>query len=185
MALNTVPLPYGLREVKVTPYTTDAATALAATSVKFPNSRTFSFSETEEFTELRGDDKLVAVHGQGAVGEWELEGGGFSFEAVKTMLGGTLVETGITPNQVKEYHKSDTDVRPYFQVQGRSISDSGGDFHCRFYRAKITENVEAEMGDGEFLLTSASGQGLSCLVPDATLGRIYSFIQNETPVVIP
>jgi hypothetical protein len=184
MALATTPLPYGLREVRVTPYTDQTATVLAASSVKFPNSRTFSFSETEEFTELRGDDKLVAVHGQGPVAEWELEGGGFSFEAVKTMLGGEIYETGITPNIIKEYRKLDTDIRPYFQVQGRSISDSGGDFHCLLYRAKVTENVEMEMADGEFLLTSASGQGLSSLVP-ATIGRIYSFLQNENPVVIP
>jgi hypothetical protein len=184
MALTTIPLPYGLRQVQITPYTTDAATVLAASSVRFPHSRTFSFSETEEFTELRGDDKLVAVHGQGPVVEWELEGGGFSFEAVKTMLGGTLVETGITPNQVKEYHKLDSDTRPYFKAQGRSISDSGGDFHCVVYRAKITENVELELSDGEFALTSASGQGLSSLVADTTFGRCYSFIQNETPAVI-
>lgn len=185
MPLTTVPLPYGLRQVQITPYTTAAATALAASSVRFPNSRTFSFSETEEFTELRGDDKLVAVHGQGPVVEWELEGGGFSFEAVVSMLGGTLVETGLPGSYVKSYHKLDSDMRPYFQVQGRSISDSGGDFHCRVYRAKITENVELEMADGEFALTSASGQGLSCLVADDSFGRVYSFIQNEIPTVIP
>src|SRR5687768_8846401 len=184
MALTTIPLPYGLRQVQVTPYTDAAATVLAASSVRFPNSRTYSFSETEEFTELRGDDKLVAVHGQGPVAEWELEGGGFSFEAVKTMLGGTIVETGVTPNQVKVFHKLYSDQRPYFKVQGRAISDSGGDFHGLIYRAKTTENVEMEMSDGEFMLTSASGQGLSSLVP-ATLGRIYSFIQNEQPVSIP
>ena len=55
------PLPYGIRDIKVTPYTDAAATTLAATSIDLPNARTLSFSETEEFTELRGDDDQSSV----------------------------------------------------------------------------------------------------------------------------
>ena len=71
MALSTTPLPYGLRDIKLTSYTTDAATTLASTSVDLPYARTLSFSEAEEFTELRGDDQVVTTRGQGASVEWE------------------------------------------------------------------------------------------------------------------
>ena len=64
MPLNTIPLPFGLRDIKVTPYTDATATALGS-SVDFPNARTLNFTETEEFEELRGDDRLVASHGAG------------------------------------------------------------------------------------------------------------------------
>lgn len=184
MALNTIPLPYGLREVRITPYTDFTRTVLAGTSIKFPNMQTFTFSETEEFQELRGDDSLVAVHGSGASVEWELEGGGYSFEAIAAMYGGTVSTTGVTPNQVKTFDKRGTDIRPYFKVRGRAISDSGGDFHAVVHAARATDNLEGEFADGEFWLTKGSGRGLPSLVV-ADIDKVYSFIQNETATAVP
>jgi hypothetical protein len=184
MPLNTIPLPYGLREVKITPYTDATRTTLAGSSIKFPNMQTLSFKETEDFQELRGDDQLVAVHGSGPNIEWELEGGGYSFEAVAAMYGGTVTTTGVTPNQVKTYDKLGTDIRPYFKARGRAISDSGGDFHCLIHAARATDDLEGELKDGEFWLTKASGTGLPSLVV-ADIGKVYSFIQNETATAVP
>ena len=104
MPLDTIPLPFGLREVRLTPYTDAAATTLGS-AVKLPNSRTLSFAEVEEFEDLRGDDALQASHGAGAEVEWELEGGGVSFEAVAVMYGGVVQTTGVTPNQIKTITK--------------------------------------------------------------------------------
>lgn len=182
MALTVIPLPYGLRDVRLTPYTTDAATTLG-TGVDLPNGRTLSFTEAEDFEELRGDDKLVATHGSGPHVEWELEGGGVSFEAVKTMYGGTIVETGTTPAQVKTLTKKVTDVRPYFKIEGQSISDSGGDFHCVIWKAKATDNLSGEQGDGAFWLTGASGTGLAATLT-AHVDEVWSWVQNETAVAI-
>jgi hypothetical protein len=125
MPLTTHPLPYGLRDVKITPYTDAAATTLG-TSVDLPVGRTFSFSEAEEFTELRGDDKVVATRGQGSTVEFELESGGISLDAWKVLSGGTLTTTGTAPAQSKKLSKKSTDARPYFKVEGQIISDSGG-----------------------------------------------------------
>lgn len=173
MPLTTIPLPFGLRDVKIRPVTGAADTA--GTSVDLPNSRTFSFSEAEDFEELRGDDGLVAIRGLGASVDWELEGGGVSLEAVRTMYGGTITETGTTPNQVKTYRKTSTDSRPYFQVEGQAISDSGGDFHVLLYKCRATGELSGELADGSFWLTGASGRAL----PNAA-GRLYDFVQNET-----
>lgn len=184
MPLNTIPLPFGLRDVKITPYTDATATVLAGSSIDLPNSRTFSFAEVEEFEDLRGDDSLVASHGSGPNVEWELEGGGVGFEVVAAMYGGTVSTTGSTPNQVKTLRKLVTDVRPYFKAEGQAISDSGGDFHIVVYRCKATDNLTGELGDGQFFLTGASGKGFKSLVP-ATLDRVWDFVQNETAVAIP
>jgi hypothetical protein len=125
MALTNTPLPFGLRDVKIRPFA--PGTEVAGAAVDLPNARTFSFSEAEDFQELRGDDGLVAVHGQGAAVDWSLESGGVPFEAVKAMFGGTITETGVTPSQIKTFSKGGHDIRPYFQVEGQAISDSGGD----------------------------------------------------------
>lgn len=175
---QTVPLPYGLRDLKVR--TMPAGSEVPGAAVDLPNARTFKFAEAEGFDELRGDDGLRAVHGRGPTINWDLEGGGISFEATKAMFGGTIVETGVTPNQKKVYTKSGTDQRPYFQIEGQAISDSGGDFHALVYKARATGDLSGELADGSFWLTGASGQAL----PRAFDDLLYSFIQNETASAI-
>jgi hypothetical protein len=174
MALDTIPLPYGCRDVKIYPIVSGVA---ATTGIDLPNARTFSFTEAESFSELRGDDGLVAVHGQGASVNWSLESGGISFEACKAMYGGTITESGVTPNQVKSFAKTKDDERPYFLVEGRAVSDSGGDFHVKLYQARCTGELTGEMSDGNFWLTGSKGQALPN--PD---GDLYEFTQNETSV---
>lgn len=184
MPLTTIPLPFGLRDLKLTPFTDLTATVYAGASIDLPNVRTLSFAEAEEFEELRGDDSLVATHGSGPNVEWELEAGGVSLEAVAAMYGGTVATTGTTPNQVKSLKKAVTQVRPYFKIEGQSISDSGGDLHCIIYRAKATDNLSGEFTDGSFFLTGASGTGLKSLV-SADIDLVWAWVQNETAVSIP
>lgn len=175
-------LPYGLREVGITPYTTAAATALGAAR-KYPVARTLSFEEAEDFEELRGDDKVVAIRGKGASVNWEMENGGISLPSYKNMAGGTLTTTGITPNTVTTFKKKVTDVRPYWKGEGRSINDDGGDFHGILYKARASESLSGEMADGTFWLTEASGQAL----PATLVGEVdtlYDFILNETSTPI-
>lgn len=178
MALTTTPLPYGLRDIKLTPYTDAAGTTLGSTSVDLPNARTLSFSESEAFEELRGDDRVVATHGNGAAVSWDLEAGGLPFEAFKIMAGGTIAETGTTPAQKKVFSKKVTDMRPYFRVEGQAISDSGGDVHVVLFRCKATGDLSGEFTDGSFFLTAASGVALA--VPTGTnADKLYEFTQNE------
>lgn len=171
-------LPYGLRDVKVTPI--DSSGALG-TSVDLPNSRTFSFEEAEDFEELRGDDKVVASRGGGASVSWELEAGGISLEAYVVINGGTLVISGVTPAEKKTYKKKSTDAKPRFQVEGQAISESGGDFHSKLFNCKATDGVSGSLEDQTFFLTSASGTAIG----EPGTDDIYEFVQNETvtPIV--
>lgn len=184
MPLDTIPLPYGLRDVKITPYTDAAATTLASTSIDLPNSRTMSFSEAEDFEELRGDDGVVTTRGKGPSVDWELEGGGVSFEIVQATYGGTVTTTGVTPAQKKTFRKLGTDVRPFFKAEGQAISDSGGDVHAVLFRCRSTGELTGAMADGAFWLTGASGRALPSRVT-ADLDALYDLVQNETAVAIP
>lgn len=174
MPITTVPLPFGLRDVKIFPLTGETP----GTGVDLPNARTFSFTEASESEELRGDDGVVAIHDLGSAVEWELEAGGLSFEAVKSLFGGGIVESGTTPNMKKVYTKADTDVRPYVSVVGQVISDSGGDVHCVLHKAKATGELSGEFSDGQFFLTGASGRSIG----RTTDRKMYEFRQNETAV---
>lgn len=179
MALSDNSLPYGLRDIKLTPYTDAAGTILAATSIDLPVARTLSFTDTEAFEQLRGDDRVAAEHGNGAQVEWELESGGLPFAAFRAMAGGTITESGTEGSAKRVFSKKVTDQRPYFRIEGQVISDSGGDLHAVIYRAKATGELSGEFSDGSFFLTSASGVG-HAVVSGENADKLYDFIQNET-----
>lgn len=179
MALAPHALPFGLRQVKLTPIS--AAGVLVTADAEFlPASRTFSFSEVEDFENLDGDDIRQASHGSGPTADWDLEGGGISLDVWKILSGGTIVESGTTPNIKRTYTKLGTDARPYFQVEGRSISDNGGDFGMVVYRCKADGDLELELSNGSFALTSASGTGF----PRISDSKLYDFVHQETAVAI-
>lgn len=176
MAIDTKALPYGLRDVELYPI---SDTGTVGTKVKLPVAQTFSFSEEEEFEELRGDDQRQAIRGKGAEVSWDLEAGGISLDAYVVMAGGAVVTSGTTPAVKKSYKKTATTVRGYFKVEGQSINDNGGDFHATVFKARATESLEGELADGAFWVSSASGTGL----PN-NAGDLYEFVHNETAVAI-
>lgn len=171
-------LPYGLRDTSITPFTDAKATTLG-TALDYPTARTMSFEESEDFEELRGDDKVVAIRGKGASVDWEMENGGINLPAYKSMAGGTVTTTGVTPNTVTTYQKKVTDQRPYFKSEGQAINDDGGDFHGILYKARASDSLSGELSDGSFWLSKASGSAL----PATLTGKVdvlYEFIINET-----
>jgi hypothetical protein len=177
MAQAAYALPFGLRQVKLVPLD-DAGAEVTASAAFLPASRTFSFAEAEEFETLEGDDKTIASHGSGATVDWELEGGGISLTVWKILAGGTLSTTGSTPAAVRKIVKKSTDARPYFNAYGRAISDNGGDFQIKVNRCKADGDLEANLENGSFMLTSASGKGYGNVSDDV----LYELLQNETAV---
>ncbi|WNO27798.1 major tail protein [Microbacterium phage Huwbert] len=177
MALAEYAIPFGLRQVKLVPLKADG-TEDTAKAVFLPASRTFSFSENEDFETLEGDDRTIASHGAGPKVEWELEGGGISLAAWAVLSGGSTATSGTTPAAVKTYTKLNTESRPYFNVYGRAISDNGGDFEAKVFRCKADSSIEGSMENGSFQLTSASGTGYG----NDTDGKLYTFTHRETAV---
>jgi len=175
MALAAYALPFGLRQVKLVPLD-NAGAEVTASAVMLPASRTFSFSEVEDFESLEGDDRTVASHGSGPTVDWDLEGGGISLDVWKVLGGGTIASSGTTPSVVRTFTKKTTDARPYFNAYGRSVSDNGGDFKMVVYRCKADGDLEAELSNGSFQLTKASGKGYGNLDDDL----LYDFIHSET-----
>jgi len=176
MALSAYALPFGLRDVKI--YPIDSA-GTVGTGVDLPASRTFSFKESEDFQELRGDDVTIARRGNGPVVAWSLEAGGISLDAYKIIAGGNVASSGVSPNAKKTFSKLGTDSRPYFKVEGQVISDSGGDFHAVVYKCKSEGEIGGDFGEGQFFVTALAGQG----IPDIN-NKLYDLVQNETAVAV-
>ncbi|QNJ59233.1 major tail protein [Mycobacterium phage MrMiyagi] len=171
-----VALPFGMRDCKIYPYLDQQGTILAEEGFDLPNSQTFSFADSEDFTDLRGDDELVATHGNGAQVNWTLEAGGIALQIWAIFTGGQIIETGTAPNRTITLRKCSDDARPYFQVKGQIMSDSGGDVTAVVYRAKCNGDISGQFADGQFFVTSADGIGLP--IPGTKL--LYDIAQHET-----
>jgi hypothetical protein len=169
-------LPFGMRDCKIYPYNDAQGTILAEEGFDLPNSQTFSFADTEDFTDLRGDDQLVATHGNGASVKWTLEAGGIDLQCWAVFTGGQIIESGTAPNRVITLRKCSDDARPYFKVVGKIMSESGGDIDAVVYRAKCNGDISGQFGDGKFFVTSADGVGL----PMLGTRLLYDIRQHET-----
>lgn len=171
-------LPFGLRDVKL--YAVDATGVRTGTAVDLPVSQTFSFKETVSSEQLAGDDIIQGSHEYNPIVEWELDAGGYSYEAYAVIAGGTVTSTGTTDTEVKTYSKLNTDFRPYFEVEGQAISDSGGDMHAIVYRCKADGDLEGSFQNGTFAAVKAAGKAYGRLSDN----KLYDFVQNATAAPI-
>lgn len=171
-------LPYGVRDIKLTQYIDALGMVLGTTSVDLPYIQTLNFTEAEEFSELRGDDKLITTRGRGSMVNWDLEAGGLASQAWAVFTGGAVVESGLEPNRVIQLQKKATQARPWFRIDGKIISDSGGDVLVRIYRCRANGDITTNFADGEFTTTSVTGVGYPLL--DDTNDLLYSIFRRET-----
>lgn len=171
-------LPYGVRDIKLTQYTDALGQVLGSTSVDLPYIQTLNFTEAEEYSELRGDDKLITTRGRGSMVNWDLESGGLAASAWAVFTGGSIIERGLTPNRTIELRKKATEARPWFRIDGKIISDSGGDVLVRIYRCRANGDITTNFVDGEFTTTQVSGVGYPLL--DDTNDLLYSIFRRET-----
>ncbi len=171
-------LPYGIRQIMLTPYLDAAATTLGPVSYPLPVAMTLGFSETEQYDELRGDDVLVAVHGRGPQVDWSLEAGGLPIIPWSIVTGGRVIEEGVSPNRVVRLLKSGDDQRPYFRIDGRVISDSGGNVVARIYKAKANGRIQADMRGGAFQTSRIDGVGLP--LGDDEGKWLYEILRHES-----
>lgn len=180
MPLAAYALPFGIRDIKLRALDN---TDTPGTSVDLPAARTLGFAESEDFTELRGDDSLVAIHGSGPTISWSLESGGISVDAWKLISGGSVTSTGTTPNVKKVLSKLGSDSRPYFQCEGQSISDNGGDMHALLYKCKANADIGGEFSEGGFITPGIDGLGLAT-TQASNIGKLWDLIHNETAVAV-
>jgi hypothetical protein len=179
MALSTTRLPYGLRDIKVA--TLDSA-GVKGTLVDLPAAQSLEFQESTSSQTLRGDDDNVAQRVTIDSVDWTLESGGISFEAYTVIAGGAIVSSGVTPALKKTWTRLGTDAYPDFFMEGQSLSESGGDHHLVFYRAKATQ-ISGTLQDQDFWVSHAEGNAISTLTV-ADVGKVWAMVANETAATI-
>ena len=175
--LNADALPYGIRDIKLTKYLDALGTVLDTTSVELPYIQRLNFSEAEEFSELRGDDKTITTRGKGSTVNWDLEAGGIAPHAWSVFSGGSVDEVIVDSGKTEIHmHKKSTTARPWFRIDGKIISDSGGDVLVRIYRCRANGDITSNFQDGEFTTTAVTGVGYPLL--DDANDLLYSIFRR-------
>lgn len=179
MALANHRQPYGLRDIKVA--TLDNA-GVKGSLVDLPAAQTLEFTESTNSQVLRGDDSVVAQRVTIESVDWSMDSGGISFEAYTVIAGGAVSSTGVTPNVVKQWRRMGTDSYPDFYLEGQAMSESGGDHHTVFHRAKATQ-ISGTHQDQEFWVSHAEGNAIATLTA-ANVGAVWDMVANETATAI-
>lgn len=179
MALAGHRMPYGMRDIKVA--TLDNA-GVKGTLVDLPAAQTLEFTEETASQVLRGDDQVMAQRVTIDNVSWSIDAGGISFEAYTVIAGGAITSTGSTPNVKKQWRRMGTDAYPDFFVEGQSLSESGGDHHIVFHRAKATQ-ISGTLQDQEFWISHAEGNAIATLTA-ANVGAVWDHVANETATAI-
>lgn len=179
MALAGHRLPYGMRDIKVA--TLDNA-GVKGTLVDLPAAQTLEFTEETASQVLRGDDQVIAQRVTIDNVGWTLDSGGISFEAYTIIAGGAVSSTGTTPAVKKQWRRMGTDAYPDFFMEGQSLSESGGDHHIVFHRAKATQ-ISGTLQDQEFWVSHAEGNAIATLTA-ANVGAVWDMVANETAAAI-
>ena len=175
--LNTA-LPYGARDLKLTKYDDALGMVLGTASVDLPYLQHLNFTEAEEFTELRGDDKTITTRGKGSTVNWDIESGGLSSNAWAIFTGGSVIQVSAEQGKrVFELQKKSTTSRPWFRIDGKIVSDSGGDILVRIYRCRANADITSNFQDGEFATTAVTGVGYPLL--DDANDLLYSIFHRE------
>lgn len=173
MAIKTHLMTYSLTDVKIASLSGETP----GTLVDLPGARQLDVSLTTDETELRGDNKVLAIVDNGRGADWSLEEGGMSMAALQVILGKSFTDTGSTPNVVRRMDVKATDASPYFFIIGKANSDDGvEDLHVAVWKAKCTDEIAFSLQDGEFMTPSFGGRAVGRTSDDL----LVSFVEHET-----
>lgn len=167
--------PFGLTDIKVFPLTGDTPGA----AVQVPAGRVLEVTPTEDQVPLTGYNGTVATDVTATQADVTLEHGGISLELLAAITGGTIVTTGITPNQVRRLKVGSASVnRPYVRVIGKALGNDGGDAWVDIKKVKF--NIPSgNFNEGEFYVSSMDGTAVR-----NDSGDLLEFLQHETQATV-
>ncbi len=177
MAIKTHLITYSLTDVKIAALSGE----VPGTLIDLPGARQLDVSLTTDETELRGDNKVLAIVDNGRGADWSIEEGGMSMAALQVITGKSFADTGTTPNVVRRLDLKSTDASPYFFIVGKAPSDDGiEDLHVAVWKAKCTDTIAFSMQDGEFLTPTFGGRAIGRTSDDL----LVSLIEHETATAL-
>lgn len=142
MALSHVSKVFAVKDAKIAKVTADPSggSTTLATSIDVPGIKSVTIGGTVDRKSLRGDNTLLDTSAVLTDVSLSFEYAKLSLDALAVMFGGTVADSGTTPNQTALLAINNTHSLNYFQFQAVApgADTIGGDVLITIYKAIIT-----------------------------------------------
>jgi hypothetical protein len=176
---------FAMKDAKVYKMLTDPAGAPTtyATGLDVPGMKSVAITRTYSSKTLRGDNQLLDTESILETIELQIAYAKFSFDVENTIFGGTITESGTTPNMKTVIKLLPTDPINFWKLEAQCVSADpvAGDFHLIAYKCKASGTVALGMAEEDYQLFGLNAQAAP------TLGTPLSWVDeilNETAVAI-
>jgi hypothetical protein len=182
VALSGVTKLYGVADVKIFPLTADSDTATTyGTAIDVPGIQDLKMTPNYVEKSLQGDDATIESDTKLSDIDFTVQHAKISLEVLEVIEGGTITESGSTPNQVKEYLQTTASKPEYFKLEAqvRFVDTGAADVHMILHKCKAGK-VDVEVKGDDYAVVSFSGKAIGTLFG----GKVKSIKINETEAAI-
>ena len=182
MALAHFSNVYGITDCKVAPITADTSGGTTyGALVDVPGVKSMEISGTVNTKRNRGDNKLLAVRSliesmQASVPYAEL-----SLDLLAAIAGGSVTDTGSTPNQKATYAQLGANTPKYFKLEAKTdaMDFISGDGHILLYKCMMTAFPTFGLAEEDF-----AGYQLTAEAMPRGDDKFFDIVFNETAAAI-
>lgn len=187
MPISRVTKLYSVQDAKISPLLTDPAggSATYGTPIDVPGIQTMEISGSIEVKTLRGDNGPLATNSAISNIQVAVNYAKLSLDVLKTIIGGTVTDSGETPAQKSVWALSaDTATLPPFRLEGvtppNGVDIVGGDLHWVLNKLTLSAFPTLGFSQEDFRIASFTANA----DPLISTGAWISAVLNETAVAI-
>lgn len=185
MALAHTSKLFAVQDAKIAKLTSDPSggSPVFATSIDVPGIKSVEVSFEINNVELRGDNtRLDSDSVLGGISV-SFEHAKVSLDVLAAMIGGTVTDSGTTPNQVATLSRLSTDAFNYFKLEAKTptngVDFSGGDAHLIIWKLKLTD-YSIGFAEEDYYTFEGEASGSTLL----SNNKIFDIVLNETQAAV-
>lgn len=187
MALSHISKTFAVSDAKISKITADASggSTTYATSIDVPGIKSVTIGGDINSQDLRGDNTLLDYNAVLTGISLSFEYAKLQLDALGVMLGGSVTDSGTTPNQVATYSQLATQTFNYFKFEARTptagVDTITGDAHIVLYKCILTDFPELGFAEEGYKTYSVGAKAMPAL---GTGTKWMDIVLNETQAVI-
>lgn len=178
---------FAVTDAKLAKLTADPAGGAAAYAalIDVPGIKGVTVTGDVKTSELRGDNTLLDTNSVLTNIKATISYAKLSLDVLAAVLGGTTVDSGVTPNMKATWDLAGTDAFSYFKLEGRTstggVDPVGGDGHILLHKLMLSAFPDLGLAEEDYQLYSMEASASPLL---ATGNRWVTVTINETQVAI-
>lgn len=177
---------FGVIDAKIYKMLTDPAAAPTTygSGVNVPGMKSMAVSKVYNSKELRGDNALLDTESVLERVTLKIAFAKLAFDVESIITGGTVADTGVTPNMKATLTTDTADVINFWKLEAQCVrADSiGGDVHIVAYKCKISASLDMGMAEEDYQLF---GFEATSVKTNGTGAGWLQEVYNETAVAVP